>query len=497
VVLTSERRSRLRGILGSPPPPRPVLLLAVAVASFAGAARAQTRATRSTAQQRDEVTITVYNQSFGLVREVRTVDLGAGKVSLELADVAKTIQPETVHVKSLAGDRALRVLEQNYRFDLLSPQTLLAKYVGRTVKVHRYSEKLGREETFDAEVLSVAQGTVLKIGGAITFDFPGRLSFPEVPPNLIARPTLVWLLDSAQAKQKVEVTYLARQMSWKSDYVLVVDDADARGDLTGWVTLENRSGAAYDNARLKLVAGDVQRLESDRFDDAEEMDSDRDGIPDAKDRAPSFKEESLFEYHLYTLQRPTTLLENEQKQVELLSARGLKVDKKLVFLGSASYFRGRYGQAVSNQKVGVYLDFVNSEQNRMGMPLPKGIVRVYKADKSGARQFVGEDQIDHTPRDEKIRIKMGEAFDVVGERRQTEWKTLGSCRSESAWEVVLRNHKDAPQAVDVFEPAGGDWEIVQSSHTAKKEDAHAFSFAVTVPKRGETKITYRLRVKWC
>ena len=366
----------------------------------ASTVQAQPRATKSTAQQRDEVTITVYNQNFGLVREVRTVDLGTGKVSLELADVAKTIQPETVHVKSLTNDKALSVLEQNYRFDLLSPQKLLEKYVGRKVKVHRYNDKLGREDTFDAEVLSVAQGTVLKIGGEITFDFPGRFSFPEVPPNLIAKPTLVWLLDSAQARQKLEVTYLAQSMSWKSDYILVVNDADTQGDLTGWVTLNNQSGAAYDNARLKLVAGDVQKLAPQTFDDAEEGDRDGDGIPDMKDRAPSFKEESLFEYH-------------------------------------------------------------------------------------------------HTPRDEKLRIKMGEAFDVVGERKQTEWKTLGTCRSESAWEIALRNHKDAPQSVQVFEPAGGDWEIVQSSHKAKKEDAHAFSFDVVVPKRGEVKITYRLRVKWC
>jgi hypothetical protein len=452
------------------------------------------RAAKSTAQQREDVSITVYNQNFGLVREVRNVDLGTGKVSLELADVAQFIQPETVHVKSLTNERALNVLEQNYRYDILSPQKLLEKYVGRKVKVNRYDEKTGREDVFDAEVLSVAQGTVLKINGEITFDFPGRISFPEVPPNLIAKPTLVWLLDSAQPKQKLEVTYLTRNMTWKADYVMVVNEADTGADLTGWVTLTNGSGAAYDNARLKLVAGDVQRLQP-------ELEGADDSLAEAKadfaKKKEAFKEEAFFEYHLYTLQRPTTLLQAEQKQVELLSAAGVKVDKKLIFWGAEHYYRGRYGQMVSNQKVGVYLDFLNSEPNHMGMPLPKGVVRVYKADRSGSQQFIGEDKIDHTPRDEKVRIKMGEAFDVVGDRKQTDWRSLGSCQSESAWEISLRNHKDVPQGVLVVEPAGGEWTILQSSHQAKKEDAHTFTFDVSVPKRGEVKITYRVRTKWC
>jgi hypothetical protein len=475
----------------------------VASALAAPLAEAQApRGGKSTAKDREEVAITVYNQSFGLVREVRNIDLGTGRVALEYRDVASHIQPETVHIKSSpqsggappppAGPAPLGVLEQNYRFDLLSPQKLLEKYVGRKVRVHRWNEKLGREEDFDAEVLSVADGTVLKIGGEITYNFPGRISFPEVPPNLIAKPTLVWLLDSTQAKQKVEVTYLTRAMSWHSDYVLVLDDTDARGDLTGWVTLVNQSGTAYENARLKLVAGDVQRVSG-----GEGQARGRDMPKSAPAPEQNFREESFFEYHLYSLQNPTTLLENEQKQVTLLEASGIKVDKKLIFYGAAQYYRGRYGQAVSNQKVGVYLDVQNAESNKLGVPLPKGIVRVYKADKSGMKQFIGEDRIDHTPRDEKIRIKMGEAFDVVGERKQTEWKTLGTCSSESAWEVVLRNHKDAAQEVEVFEPVGGDWEIVQSSHRAEKKDAHTFAFKVTVARRGEVKITYRVRIKWC
>jgi len=315
-----------------------------------------------------------------------------------------------------------------------------------------------------------------------------------VPANLIAKPTLVWLLGSTAPKQKVEVTYLTGSMTWRADYVFVIDEKDTAGDLTGWVTLNNTSGASYEDAKLKLVAGDVQKL-MPPMDYGEEMDDMT--VATASDAKASFKEEGLFEYHLYTLQHPTTVRNLEQKQVTLLEGNGVKIDKKLLFFGQSYYYRGNYGQVMSNQKVGVYLDVENKEANHLGIPLPKGIVRVYKADKSGAKQFIGEDRIDHTPRDEKIRIKMGDAFDVVGDRKQTDWKALGTCVSESGWEISLRNHKDNDETVEVFEPVGGDWTIVTSSHQAKKIDAHTFSFEVKVPKRGEQKIKYRVRVRWC
>lgn len=468
------------------------LVPALSLMGTADAAPPATASQRSTREQREEVAITVYNQNFGLVREVRNVDLGSGRVALEFRDVAEHVQPETVHVKSLSGEKGLRVLEQNYRYDLLSPQKLLEKYVGRRVKVVRWNEKAGKDEAFDAEVLSVADGQVLKIGGEITFNFPGRIQFPEVPQNLIARPTLVWLLESSQPKQKLEVTYLTQGMTWHADYVFVLNADDNAGDLTGWVTLQNQTGASYDNARLKLVAGDVQRLQPEM----PRMAKAAMAMPSSP--APSqFREESFFEYHLYTLDKPTTLLENEQKQVTLLEAQGIKVDKRLQFLGQAMYFRGHYGQLAQNQKVGVYLELENKEANRLGMPLPKGTVRVYKADKSGSQQFIGEDRIDHTARDEKVRIKMGEAFDVVGDRKQTEWKALGTCSSESAWEIELRNHKDAAQEVEIVEPVGGDWEVTASSSPAVKKDAHTLTFKVKVSARGNLKVTYRVRVRYC
>jgi hypothetical protein len=470
-------------------------------ATLSGAALAQTPVQAPVASStkvsgdadRKQVTITVYNQNFGLVREVRDLkDLGTGRVALEFRDVASTIQPETVAIKPLGG--GFSVLEQNYRYDLLSPDTLLRKYVGLGVRAYRYHEATGKEDVVDAKLLSVEGGPILQIGKELTFGYPGRLAFPELPPNLIAKPTLVWLVESKQPKQTVEVSYLARGMSWRADYVFVVNENDTKGDLVGWVTLVNQTGASYRNAELKLVAGDVNRVREE-----EAMDMATRSMEKAAQGAPGggFREEGLFEYHLYTLGRPTTVLDKEQKQVTLLEAQNIGVRKRLIFFGEQYFFRGQYGELPKNQKVGVFLDFENAEKNRLGMPLPKGVVRVYKADKSGAKQFVGEDSIDHTPRDEHVKIKMGEAFDVVADRKQMEWRALGSCVSESAWQIELRNHKDENVKVEIREPAGGDWTIVESSHPATKEDASTFTFDVNVPKRGKTQVKYRVRVRWC
>jgi hypothetical protein len=448
---------------------------------------------RSTAADRESVAITVYNQNFGLVREVRDLNLVSGRVALEFGDVASAIQPETVHIRPLGRGNPLVVLEQNYQYDLLSPQKLLEKYVGRRVKVYRWNEKEGRDEVVDAEVLSVNQGTILKIGDEITFNYPGRIAFPEVPDNLISRPTLVWLLDSREARQRVEASYLTRNLNWKADYVMVVSEDDSRGDVTGWVTLTNQSGASYENARLKLVAGDVQRVsEGEAWERARKSMAVAEAAMDQ-----AFAEEAFFEYHLYTLQRPTSLLNNEQKQVTLLEASDFGIRKRLIYYGAAYYYRGQYGQVEANQKVGVYLDFENSEKNRLGMPLPAGIVRVYKEDSSGAQQFIGEDRIDHTPRDETVRIKMGEAFDVVGDRKQMDFDVIATCVTESSWEINLRNHKDEDVEVEIFEPVMADWEIISSSHRAEKLDAHTFKYTVEVPARGDETITYRVRVRWC
>lgn len=450
------------------------------------------RSVSSGAEGRTQVAITVYNQNFGVVREQRTVALGRGHVELAYGDVAAHIQPETVHIRSL-DPASLSVLEQNYRYDLLSPETLLAKSVGKTIKVYRYDERSGTERETTAEVLAVEQGVVLRIDGQVTYDFKGRLAFPGIPENLVEKPTLVWLLESRQPKQTVEVTYLTRGIHWAADYVLVLDAADKRGDLTGWVTLANETGTSYENAELKLVAGDVQRVAPTPMP-ALEADMEYAPPPPA---APAFREESLFEYHLYALSRPTTLRDKEQKQVSLIEAHDIGLKKKLVFEGAQHYFRDSLRSPLPSQKVGVFIDLRNEERSGLGLPLPKGVVRVYKADQSGSKQFVGEDRIDHTPRDEEIRIKLGEAFDVVGERRQLRYSALGTCGSETEWQIQLRNHKDVPETVEVVEPVGGDWEVLQPSHPPVRKDANTLKFEVSVPARGATTVRYQLRSRWC
>ena len=394
-------------------------------------------------------------------------------------------------LRSLSGAGSLSILEQNYQYDLLNPQKLLEKYVGRTVTVYRRNPETGAEVPVTAEVLSVNGGTILRIDGEITFNYPGRFAFPDVPDNLIPSPTLMWTLNSRRDDQRVEASYLTSGLNWKADYVLVVDDEDRHADVTGWVTLTNQSGANYRDARLKLVAGDVQRVNQER----ERMEMAMRAADMANEA--QFQEQGFFEYHLYTLSRPATVLNNEQKQVSLLESQGFRVNKRLVYAGSPWLYRSQYGQLESNQKVGVYLHIENTEDNGLGMALPAGVIRVYKRDQDGAQQFIGEDRIDHTPRDEEFRIKLGESFDVVAGRTQTDYTVISSCVSESAWRIDLRNHKDTPETVTVMEPVGGDWTVLSASHEWEKVDARTFRFVERVPARGSVSITYRVRARWC
>jgi hypothetical protein len=274
---------------------------------------------------------------------------------------------------------------------------------------------------------------------------------------------------------------------------MLINAADTRTDLTGWVTIINQSGATYRNAALKLVAGDVNRAGS-RDDARKALESVARAAAPAPER--DFRSEGFFEYHLYSLDGRTTIKDSQTKQLTLLSGADIPVDKRFIYNGAAGYFRSQYGTPISNQKVGVYLDIKNAKDKGLGMPLPKGRVRVYKADTSGSQQLIGEDWIDHTPKDERVRIKMGEAFDVVGERGQKDWKRLGSNLYEVEWEITLRNHKTEAVTVEVNEPLPGDWEMVRSSHPHDKPQAHTARFTLSVPKDGATTLAYRVRVRF-
>jgi hypothetical protein len=448
---------------------------------------------RSDARDRVRVALTVYNSNFALVREERVVRVGAGRVALVYEDVTAHIQPESVLLRALEPSDALTVLEQNYRYDLLTPEKLLEKYVGRSIGVARYDAKLGREEVRQAEVLASQNGPVLRIDGEVTH-LGGRFIFPEVPENLLPKPTLVWLLDSRADRQDIEVSYLTQNLSWRADYVLVLAADEAHADLTGWVTLDNQSGTSFTGAELKLVAGDVERVVPAPPPQPPMPTMLEDSEADAPQQ---FQREALFEYHLYALSRKTDLLDREQKQISLLEAQGITVEKKLISIAPGGGFRSRFGPPQTKEKVSVSLEIKNRREHGLGMPLPAGILRVYKADSAGSQQFVGEDALEHTPEDETVKVKLGQAFDVLTDRRQTSWQAQGKCGSESAWEIAVHNHKDAAARVEVLEFVDGDWTVTASSLPAERRDARSFAFDVSVPARGEVKLTYRVRVRWC
>ena len=439
------------------------------------------------------VAVTIYNVNLGLVKDLRRTAIPKGRSELRFMDVPSQIIPTSVYIKSVADPGSLDVLEQNYEYDLLNPQKLLDKYVGKEVKLYQKNPYTEREEIVTATLLSNNGGPIFKIDGDITFGHPGRIIFPGVPANLISKPTLLWLLENRLSSvQAVEASYLTNNINWRADYVLTINEKDDGADLSGWVTIDNKSGATYKDAKIKLVAGDVNRVKEEvdyrakTYRLAETM---------AQPAAPQFKEEAFFEYHIYTLQRPSTVKDNQTKQIGLVKANGVPVKKELIFYGAKYYYYSLYGEAMTNQKIGVYVEIQNKKENNLGIPLPKGTVRVYKNDTEGSLQFIGEDSIDHTPKDEKIRIKLGDAFDVVGARKQTDWKKIAYDTYEAAYEISIRNHKKEDVVVKVVEPIPGDWTILSSSHEYKKTEAFTAEFSIPLPKDEETKLTYKVRMR--
>jgi len=458
----------------------------------------QTSEQTTTARDRQSVNITVYNSNLGLVRETRRLTLPQGLISLRFADVTAQIRPETVHLASLTAPASLRILEQNYQYDLLNPGKLLDKFVGReiTLVLRRFQNNSEILEPVQATLLSNNGGQVWRINGQIVINPTNitEMRFPDLPKNLVATPTLVWDLENRESgPQNVEASYLTAGMNWRADYVLLVNADDTKGDLQGWVTLTNASGSTFEDARLQLVAGAVNRV-------SEERNYALAGAMSRKDMSSEsqFQEQGFFEYHMYTLQRLTSIRDNETKQVSLLEAAGFEVKKELVLNGQHYYYTNYNspGQPIK-EKVGVYVQFRNSQQNKLGMPLPAGTIRLYKKDDKGNQQFIGEDRIDHTPKDEDVRVKVGDAFDIVAERKQTDYKVIVSGHLyEYAYEIKIRNHKDGPVSVVVNEPIGGDWEMVSSTFEAKKTAAFAAQFNVPVAKDGEATLSYRVRVRY-
>lgn len=470
-------------------------LLALALLLMGAVAPAQD-AQSSTDKDQKDLAVTVYNSNVALVRDVRRVSLPTGSVDLRFMDIAAAVNPATVHIVSLTAPKELTVLEQNYEYDLLSPQKLLQKYVGKELTLIRMVEENNSTKEVPVRALLLAdnEGPVWQVGNQIITGMGAdRYVFPDLPENLYSKPTLVWLLDNRHAgEQTVEASYLTNQMNWNADYVLTIGAEEKTADLNGWVTITNSSGTAFKNSQLQLVAGELHRvypgqgtlgaMKAMRTENAS---------------APQFAQEGLSEYHLYTLGRRTTLLNNETKQISLLAATGIHFEKLFQVDGQQYYYRSVYspGQPIK-EPVQVHIKFKNSEANSLGQPLPAGTMRVYQNDSKGRVQFIGEDTIDHTPKDETLDLQIGNAFDVVAERKQTDFQKLGPTTYEMAFSITLRNHKETPITVEVNEPIGGDWTMEESNFKFTKTAAFAAQFEVPVQANGESVLKYRVRVRW-
>ena len=450
----------------------------------------------TTLDDQTDLSLTVYNSDIALVRDVRQLTLPGGRFDLQFMDIAATVNPATVHFRSLTDPAAVSVVEQNYEYDLLEPDKLLRKYVGREVTLVRTRQDQGttRQEEMRATLVSYNSAPVWKIGNEIVTGLQAdHVRFPELPGNLYTRPTLIWSLQNrGAAAQRVEASYLAGKLAWNADYVLTVGRDETSADVDGWVTLRNVSGTGFRNARLQLVAGDLNRVRQTAPGRQELADMARAAAPE-----PAMKQEAFADYHLYTLEGRTTINNNETKQISMMTGHDVPTQKRYVVNGQAQYYRHpAHPGAPLKDAVQVYYQVRNDRKAGLGVPMPAGTVRVYQADASGGVPFVGEDRISHTPKDETLMLRIGSAFDVVCERRQTEFRRVADRVYESEYAITLRNHKARPVTVEVNEPFGGTWRILASSHRWTKTDAWASQFTVPVPADGTVVLTYRVLVTY-
>jgi len=498
------------------------LAIAVSSAVFAAAAHAETAITIYSSAQPGAISPEFYRPipgqgvpnamsvpGYALVRDDRDMKIKQGRSQLSFTDVAALIDPTTVTFSSLT-DPSTRVLEQNFQFDLVSTQKLLLKFIDRQITVDKSS---GNSVTpITGTLLSAIDGIVLRGTDGSIYSLPAYTSvrFPDLPGGLNTRPTLVWDIQSpAGGSHKTRVTYQTGGITWWADYNLIFNEgADANSgllDLSAWVSIINQSGATYQDAKLKLIAGDVHRAEPvlDRAMRTKVMEM----AVAAPQGANGFEQKDFFEFHLYTLGRTTTLPNNSTKQIELFDqAKQIPAKKVLLYYGAVqpyfypSPYTDRNMGVEMNKKVDVYLEFKNDKQFGLGVPLPAGRLRVSQLDKAdGSLEFIGEDTIDHTPKDEQVRVKLGSAFDVVGERRQVSFSVDTTAKwMEEEIEVKLRNHKSQPVDVVVKENLyrWSNWKILTQTHKYDKEDARTISFPVKVAKDGEAVVRYRVRYTW-
>lgn len=437
-------------------------------------------------QQSDQksIAVTVYNQNIGVIKDVRAMDIKSGTSNIAVTDVAQFIDPTSVHIK-LNGE----VIEQNYQYDLVSLDKILQKYIDNDIQL------IGENnEVIEGKLLSAFAGQIVleKRGGGLLM-LPNiskyRFSVGSLPEGLITKPTLIWKVNSrSSGKQDVEISYQTSGMNWHAEYVAVLNKDDTKLDINSWVSVENKSGTTYKNAQLKLVAGDINLvrdmdLRGGRVENMMYME--KSGTPQ------QFQEKEFFEYHIYNLQRPATLANNETKQISLFEASNVKATKKYLYRSGSSYWYYNPGSSARG-KVNVVVEFENSSSNNMGVPMPRGKVRVYKSDGQSI-EFVGEDLVDHTPKNEKVKLRIGDAFDLVAEEVQTEHEKITDRVWEQSYEITLKNRKNEDVTIEVERSLGFNWEIINSSIPFEKKDAQNIIFKVPVKKDGETVLKFKVR----
>jgi hypothetical protein len=462
-------------------------LTTILLAALSHAPAADAQEARPESIERKSVAVTVYNDNLGVVKDVRRIDLKSGSSEIRLTDVAQLIDPTSVHIK-LDGS----VIEQNYQYDLVDLNKILQKYLDKDIQL------IGKDgKSIQGTLLSALGGQVVlrkADGGLLMIPNIGdyQLSVGSLPEGLITKPTLVWKVQSKKSgKQDVEVQYQTEGMNWHAEYVAVLNENDTQLDLNAWVSIENNSGATYKDATLKLVAGDVNRVQGGpvpQYDTRMKAMS-----AEAVAPAPEFQEKEFFEYHIYNLQRPSTIAQNETKQISLFEAKDVTARKKFLYRSGGGYYY--YRNPDGKSKVAVIVEFENNEKDGLGVPMPKGKVRMYKSDGQSV-EFVGEDMVDHTPQKEKVKLKIGDAFDVLAEEVQEDYKQIAKDVIEQKFKIGLTNRKKENIEVEVERYLGLNWEILSSTLPYEKKDAQRVVFKVPVKKDSITDLKFTVRYKY-
>lgn len=427
--------------------------------------------------ERKSLAVTIYNDELGVIRDTRVLQIAKGTSEIRLTDVSEKIDPTSVHIKFNGN-----ILEQNYQYDLASMDKILKRYIDKKIRLID-----SKGTTIEGTLMTSGYQIVLRLESGGLIMIPNldsyRLYVDELPEGLITVPTLIWLVDSKKdGKQDVEVSYQTRGLSWQAEYVAVLNNNDTKMDFNSWVSISNYSGTSYPGANIKLVAGDINRVSEPQtfYESSYELKMARDGA------APMFEEKSFFEYHIYEMLRPTTLANNETKQISLFETSDVNINKKYYYKTGLSYSGRNTG------KVSVVVEFENKTENNLGMPMPKGKVRLYKSD-GKTLEFIGEDYIDHTAKNEILKLKVGDAFDIVVDETLLNEERISDKVYEYEYEIKLRNSKSEDIVIEVESNVYGNWQVLSSTFKHEKKDARTIVFKVPVKKSSESVLNYKIR----